>query len=263
MRAGLPAIRVRRGPEAITVLRAMARAVLTLGLVVAGFVAYQFGVTSYFANRGQDDLAARLAERIAVAEVVTVPYVPLDGPSAPFEIGDLPAFDPATIPGLDPLALSPAGDAAPVVRTEPAPLPGNALGRIVIPAAGVDWTVVEGVSRADLKAGAGHMPDTALPGQAGNVVISGHRTTYGAPFLHLDRLVPGDVITLETATGIHVYQVVETLVVQPTDTWVAGQWEGAWLTLTTCEPVLSSRERLVVVATLVAGPNAGVILDGS
>ena len=106
------------------------------------------------------------------------------------------------------------------------------------------------------------MPDSALPGQQGNAVISGHRTTYGAPFLHLDRVEVGDPITVETATGLHVYQVVESFVVDPSETWVTTQWEGAWLTLTTCEPVLSSAQRLVVVATLVAGPNAGVILAG-
>ena len=97
----------------------------------------------------------------------------------------------------------------------------------------------------------------------GNAVISGHRTTYGAPFFHLDRVEPGDLVAVQTATGEHVYQVVETRVVEPTDVWVTQQWDGSWLTLTTCHPRFASSERLVVFAHLVAGPNAGVILGGS
>lgn len=274
LRADLPAITIRRGPEALTVVRALARLVLVGGLVVGGFVGYQFGVTSFFANRAQANLQADLEVRRASAPVVSVPFVAVDRPAAPFSVPAV-AFDPASVPGLDPTALAPLVAAvdtpvptpesseSAVLLTESAPALGDSVGRIVIPAAGVDWAFVEGVSRSALKSGAGHMPGTALPGQPGNAVISGHRTTYGAPFLHLDRLAVGDPIVVETAVGTHVYQVVDSFVVDPGDVWVTGQWDGAWLTLTTCEPVLSSAQRLVVVATLVAGPNAGVILGGS
>ena len=163
---------------------------------------------------------------------------------------------PAVIPGED--LAGPAQP--PVVVTESVPFGGDAVGRIVIPRAEVDWAVVEGVGSAQLRTGAGHMPGTALPGEPGNAVISGHRTTYGAPFAHLERLVPGDPITVETATGTHTYAVVETRIVGPTEIWVIEQWRGAWLTLTTCHPRYSAAERLVVFAHLVAGPNAGVIL---
>lgn len=276
LRADLPAITIRRGPEALAVVRALARLVLVGGLVVGGFVGYQFGVTSFFANRAQAHLQADLEVRRATTRVASIPYVEVDRPAAPFT-APVFAFDPASVPGLDPTALAPlagatepgtainAPDAAGpgVLLTESAPAAGASVGRILIPAAGVDWTFVEGVTRSALKSGAGHMPGTALPGQPGNAVISGHRTTYGAPFLHLDRLDVGDPIVVETALGTHVYQVVDSFVVDPGDVWVTGQWDGAWLTLTTCEPVLSSAQRLVVVATLVAGPNAGVILGGS
>jgi len=76
------------------------------------------------------------------------------------------------------------------------------------------------------------MPGTALPGQPGNAVISGHRTTYGAPFHDLDRVAAGDLVTVTTVTGTHVYQVVEARVVRPTEMWVTEQWSGSWLTLT-------------------------------
>ena len=154
--------------------------------------------------------------------------------------------------GLDPLV--PSIDFTWVYETVPAQ--GEPLGRIVIPQAEVDWVVVQGVSVDNLKQGPGHMPDTAVPGQLGNAVISGHRTTYGAPFFNIERLVPGDRFTVETLIGTHTYEVVESRIVAPTDVWVTGQWEGAWLTLTTCNPRYSSAERLIVFSKLVDGPNA-------
>jgi sortase A len=98
-----------------------------------------------------------------------------------------------------------------------------------------------------------------MPGQVGNTVISGHRTTNGAPFYDLDQLGRGDAILVESLTGTHTYEVVETRIVHPTDTWVATQWEGSWLTLTTCTPKFSSSSRLIVFARLIDGPNAEAI----
>ena len=89
----------------------------------------------------------------------------------------------------------------------------------------------------------------------GNAVVSGHRTTFGAPFNELDHLVPGDIIEVETAVGVHTYVVRESLVVNPFDVWVTDHRQGAWLTLTTCNPEFSARERLVVFAELIGGPN--------
>ncbi len=99
------------------------------------------------------------------------------------------------------------------------------------------------------------MPRTPLPGMTGNSVISGHRTTYGAPFHELDDLSPGDSIEVDTALGTHTYEVREVIIVQPTELWVTEPREGAWLTLTTCHPKFSSRQRLIVFAELVDGPN--------
>jgi sortase A len=99
------------------------------------------------------------------------------------------------------------------------------------------------------------MPGTALPGQPGNSVISGHRTTYGRPFYDLDLLSAGDRIEVETAVGVHVYEVRESFVVAPTDVWVTDDRPGGWLTLTTCHPRFSARERLIVTAEMVQGPN--------
>ena len=60
-----------------------------------------------------------------------------------------------------------------------------------IPAIGVDTYVVAGASRADLKRGPGHFPETPLPGQLGNASIAGHRATHGGPFADIDQLGHG------------------------------------------------------------------------
>jgi sortase A len=255
--------------DAAAVARVSGKTLLGVGLFLIGFVAYELFVTSVFARRAQDGLTAELDQRIASVSTEVVPYTPGVLPEAPIQVS---AELVATAPPVEAVTSDPVvtelpgeelpGEVLPVeaaIVTEPLPPAGNAIGRIIIPAADVDWTVVEGVGPSDLRTGAGHMPDTALPGQPGNAVISGHRTTYGAPFYHLNRVRPGDPITVTTATGRHVYQVVEKRVVEPNDTWVTGQWDGAWLTLTTCNPRFSSRERLVVFAQLVGGPNAEAI----
>ncbi len=85
---------------------------------------------------------------------------------------------------------------------------GDSLTRIKIPKIGVDVVVVEGTTPAALRAGAGHYPESPLPGEVGNVAIAGHRTTFGRPFNRLDELVPGDVVELETPIGIYTYKAV-------------------------------------------------------
>lgn len=119
--------------------------------------------------------------------------------------------------------------------------------------------MVSGVTRDVLKQGPGHMPWTPIPGQPGNAVVSGHRTTYGAPFFHLDRVDAGDEIYVDTAIGTHTYRVREILVVEPTDVWVTDSRAGAWLTLTTCTPRYSAAQRLVIFAELIDGPNLAAI----
>lgn len=132
---------------------------------------------------------------------------------------------------------------------------GDALTRIKIPAIDVDTVVVEGTSASALKAGAGHYPNTPLPCEAGNVAIAGHRTTYGRPFNHLDRLKDGDVIILTTPIGSCTYEITRApFIVSPRDfSVVQNDPAKKMLTLTTCHPKGSARERLVVQATLVKG----------
>lgn len=140
-------------------------------------------------------------------------------------------------------------------QAETAPETGEPLAVIRIDELGLDRVVFEGVDRQTLKNGPGHMEGTPLPGQPGNAVLSGHRTTYGRPFFDFDLLEIGDEIEIETAIGVHTYSVKEVQVVEPTDIWVTDDRPGGWLTLTTCEPKFSARQRLVIFAQMIDGPN--------
>lgn len=131
----------------------------------------------------------------------------------------------------------------------PAALPTDALARLEIPAIDVHQIVVEGISPGTLGRGPGHYPGTALPGQSGNFAVAGHRTTHGAPFAHLDELEPGDEIVVTTVEGRFVYRVTEERIVAPTAVGVLSDFGDDRITLTTCHPADSSRQRLVVVAT--------------
>lgn len=223
-----------------------------LGVLTLGFVVHQLFITTWFAQQNQSELAVERLEQWDDTEISDVVVVPNNENSdEPGIVSEVPDGSDDGVPA-EPLFL----------HVETAPDLGAAFALIRIPK--LDrlqdgWNVVEGVSRQDLRNGAGHMPDTALPGQPGNAVISGHRTTYGEPFRELDELDSGDRIEVETALGTHIYEVREVWVVAPTDVWVADPREGAWLTLTTCHPKLSARQRLVISAELVSGPNAEVI----
>ncbi len=131
---------------------------------------------------------------------------------------------------------------------------GDGIARIIVPRLELDAIVVElwGLDDADnLKRGPGHIPDTAYPGQPGNVVISGHRTTYGAPFRRIEELVAGDEIILVTAENRYTYEVYEQRIVLPSDLSVLEQTGEPKLTLTACHPWYSAAQRIVVIARLV------------
>ncbi|MGQ0679240.1 MAG: class E sortase [Actinomycetota bacterium] len=138
---------------------------------------------------------------------------------------------------------------------------GEGLALIEIPRIGVSSVVVEGVEIADLKKGPGHYPETVAPGELGNAVISGHRTTYGAPFYRLDELEEGDEIVVYDASGSYKYKVTEKKVVAPTEIGVIAPSTDARLTLTTCHPKFSARQRLIVVAALEGTPKGGAPLE--
>jgi sortase A len=128
---------------------------------------------------------------------------------------------------------------------------GDPLGRIRLPAAGVDDVMVEGTAAGDLSKGPGHYPATPLPGQDGTVAIAGHRTTYGAPFRNLDAVKPGDDIQLSMPYGVFDYRVERTRIVPPTAVWVTDRVGYDRLILSACHPLYSAAQRIVVFARLV------------
>jgi sortase A len=128
--------------------------------------------------------------------------------------------------------------------------PGDALGRIAMPAIGVSEVFVQGTAADDLRKGPGHYPDTPLPGERGTVAIAGHRTTYGAPFRHIDGLAPGDRINLRMPYGRFTYRVERTRIVPPTEVSVTRRVDHDRLVLSACHPLYSAAKRIIVFARL-------------
>ena len=210
------------------------RTLIGLSLLIGLFLFYQLFVTDFINSRSQ---------AAAAEELVVVLAQRRDDLTPPSTTTPSSTTTTAQVVELPELVVEPE---VPV---------GEPFARLTIDRIALDAVVFEGVDRTTLKSGPGHMPGTPLPGQPGNAVISGHRTTYGRPFYELDLLVVGDEIAVETALGISTYSVREILIVAPTDVWVADNIDGAWLTLTTCHPRFSAAERLVVQAELIDGPN--------
>jgi sortase A len=167
---------------------------------------------------------------------------------------------------------APADPSSPY-RSPPAsfrPESGDAVFRLRIPKIrlndGKGYIVVEGVDVLDLEKGPGHYPSCrsgfapplctqfpeTWPGEKGRVVVSGHRTTHGAPFYHVDQLDRGDKIFVDTKWGDFVYVVTEQQAVLPSDpNIVIEKDDEAELVLTTCNPPYSASQRLITYARMV------------
>jgi sortase A len=137
---------------------------------------------------------------------------------------------------------------------------GEAIGRIVAPAMdGLDMVLIQGTDTSSLEKGPGHYPETPFPGQGGTVGVAGHRTTYLAPFRHIDSMKPGDRISLEMPYGRFVYRVQKTDVVDPGDVGVVRPVGYERLVLSACNPLYSAKQRFIVFARLVGEqPVAGL-----
>jgi len=124
--------------------------------------------------------------------------------------------------------------------------------KLTIPKINLEWITGEGSDIPDLKKGPGHIPQTPLPGEAGRCTLSGHRTTYGAPFNRIDELKKGDMIYLEALNGAkYFYQVTSFQIVKPTYVEILNGTDRKELLLTTCYPEYSARERYVIIAEMV------------
>lgn len=133
--------------------------------------------------------------------------------------------------------------------------PGRPLGRLQIPRVDLDTKILEGARRPPslgrgndqglLRSAPVHYGLTPLPGQGRPFAVAGHRTTYGAPFLHIDDLRPGDSIVVTTPYARLWYSVAKKTIVKPSDITVLYD-RGYDLVLTTCHPPYSARSRLIV-----------------
>ena len=126
--------------------------------------------------------------------------------------------------------------------------PGDALGRIRIKKIGISFVVVQGTDGSSLQKGPGHYPDTPLPGMPGTVAIAGHRTTYLAPFRHVDDLRRGNLIDVQMPYGHFTYSVERTRIVSPSEYSVIRPVGYDRLVLTACHPLYSAAQRIVVFA---------------
>lgn len=200
---------------------------VTLGVLLGLFVVWQLWWTDIPARHEQQALVAAL----------DWPSPPAAGPDA-------------------------SGTAAPVGRTDPAPVlaePAHAttFATLTVPRWGGEaMPVSEGTSKHDVldRLGVGHYEGTAMPGAVGNFAVAGHRTTYGKPFHRIEELRTGDPVVVRTADTWYVYRVTSTEVVAPRDVDVIAAVPGdpaasptqAQMTMTTCHPMYSARERYVV-----------------
>lgn len=198
------------------IIGGVGRGLVTIGILILLFVAYQLWGTGLYEAREQDRLQSQFAKELAkekaeahreaTATTTTVPQIP--------------------------------------------PPVGDPVGIIQIPKIGLVRAVIQGIGVPDLRKGPGHYPATPLPGQLGNAAVAGHRTTYGAPFNRVDELAIGDPIIVTTLAGEYRYKVTQQLVVTPKQVSVLDPTPNATLTLTTCNPKFSAKERLVIHAAL-------------
>jgi sortase A len=244
----------RRGDRGRALVRGIGQTLITFGLVALLFVVYELWVTDIFAAREQTQLSQQIHEQWADAP--TVEPAPAD-PAQPAP----PAFTPAAIDVS-------VGQPFAVLHI-PRLAGGDGYSRVV----------VEGVAQTQLSQGPGHYIGTAMPGEQGNAAFAGHRVGRGSPFLDLDKLQPGDPIIVETADAWFTYRVLgdaatgsftgdasgipgqeivaptQLSVISPTPGGPAeGAASGAYLTLTTCHPKFSARQRLIIHARLDGAP---------
>ncbi len=194
---------------------------LTLGVLLLLFVAWQLWWTDVVANRDQAGIVTTLEDDFARERTP----VPVGADGIPEAIGKDGAFA--------------------IIR---------------IPRFGEEYArpVIEGTERPVLALGVGHYAGTAGPGQVGNFAVAGHRTTYGRPFHDVDRLRDGDRVVVETAATVYVYEVTSRDIVSPRDVDVIAPVPGdpgaapagAVLTMTSCHPKYGATERYIVHGSL-------------
>lgn len=217
-----------KGPRVTRIIRAAGWFLIAFGTLVVLYISYQLLYTNTLTSAAQEELLEDWRIDVDESDPRLVATDKAQRPAAPTNI--------------------PTGDAVAVMTFR---RPGSEEAIVY----DGPLAIVEGVTPEVLKRGPGRYPGTAMPGETGNFAIAGHRTTYGAPFFHLDLLQRGDVIDVVDRDGKEwTYVVRRQEVVEPEDTWTLqpdplGRGTQT-LTLTTCYPRFSDAQRLVVFAEL-------------
>lgn len=225
------------------VVSAVGELLVTIGLLVLLFVAWQLWWTDVTADHAQAATLHSLERN----------------------------FDSGTVNGGGG-GGSGGGGSSDLVNLSKVPF-GTAFAILRVPRFGSDFArpIVQGTSTDDLQAGIGHYAGTAMPGQVGNFGIAGHRTTYGRPFHDIDTLQPGDPIIVETKARYYVYRVRSHEIVLPSDGDVVAPVPNhpgqpptkRWMTMTACHPKYSASKRYIVFALFDKSYPQGTALPAS
>ena len=127
---------------------------------------------------------------------------------------------------------------------------GQVIGRLRVPRMGVNMLLVNGTDHDTLKKGPGRDGRTFMPGENRLVYIAGHRTTYLAPFSHIDRLRRGDRVTIEVPYGTFIYAVTRHRIVKSTDLSVLRSPRHELVELQACHPRFFASHRYIAYARL-------------
>jgi sortase A len=211
-----PVKAIKRRNRIRTGLRGAGEVMITFGLIVLLFAAYEVWGKTAIIESHQSEYAHQLDE----------------------------------LWNTDPTVVGPTPSAAPSgAPVKAGPNLANVIARLYIPRMGKNWVVVQGVTPADIRYAPGHYPKSAMPGQDGNFAVAGHRIR--AIFWDLDLLKPDDKIIVETKSTWYIYKVVMSRAVLPTQVEVVqpvppGMNPGKLITLTTCNPKFDNYQRLIV-----------------
>jgi sortase A len=212
-------------------LRSTGEILITLGVVVLGFMAYMYWGTAVREGTAQHRFEAELGQQ----------------------------WD----SGSNLAALTDPSDVA----------LGQPFALMRIPRFGRSWqfAVVQGTGLPQLALGPGHVPGTALPGELGNFAVAGHRVTAGNPFWNLPGLRAGDVVYVETVAGTYEYRVVgkpdlvsagDTAMLSPVPGHPGARARQRLITLITCDPPWTGKNRVIVTGVLTATLPRGQGIEG-
>jgi sortase A len=234
---GEPTVMVRPRRRRASAIGVLGELFMTAGVLVLLFLGWQVWLNDIIVGAEQTSAADKLAQEWESAP-------PSSGSPSPHPTPDETA------------GPAPVGSTEPVVMAKPAA--SQSFANLIVPRLGADYRrpIAEGVGLDVLNnraTGVGHYPQTQLPGEVGNFAVAAHRTTYGAGFHDINRLMVGDSIFVETQDGWYKYVYRGTEYVRPTGVGVlepVPQTEGATstdriITLTSCHPFFSAAERII------------------